>query len=59
MKNTGDTNKDVNTFNREVEKLHKEWKQFSKQEIVDAMHKAGPDKKKIDAYLQKKAETTE
>jgi hypothetical protein len=60
MKNTSDTkNKDVNKFNREIEALHKEWKQFSKQEIIDAMHKAGPGKKKIDEYLQKKAETAE
>ena len=60
MKNINDTkNKDVNKFNREVEKLHKEWKQFSKQDIIDAMYKAGPDKKSIDDYLQKKGETAE
>ena len=40
MENTSDNkNADVNKFNREVEKLHKEWKQFSKQDIIDAMHK--------------------
>ncbi len=60
MKNTGNKkNADVNKFNREVEKLHKEWKQFSKQEIINTMHKAGGDKQKINEYLQKKGEITE
>ena len=60
MKNRSDNkNADVNKFNREVEMLHKEWKQFSKQDIIDAMHKAGPDKKNIEEYLQKKGKTTE
>jgi hypothetical protein len=60
MKNTTDKhNEKVNEHNSKLEKLHNEWKQFSKAEISDAMKKAGPDEKSINDYLQQKAQTTE
>lgn len=60
MKSTSDKkNTEVNEHNRKIERLHKNWKQFSKQDIIDAIKKAGPDEKSINNYLQEKANTTE
>lgn len=52
-------NQETNNFNQQVDELQKQWKQLSKQHIIDAISKAGPDEKAIHDYLQAKAESAE
>ncbi len=46
---------DVNDRN-EVEALHQQWKQFSHEQIVEAIKKYGPERKDIELYLSNQAE---